>query len=225
MSIAWAVVEHLDALDPRAARRALFATHYHELTELWPSSWRSVLNLRMAVRETGRRRRVPAPCGARRLRPVLRDPRGAAGGHTAWSWSQRARRSWPTSRATSTIGTATAATGPSGTRKAGKRRRTTAVTVRSARPGLLSRRRSAESPGRPGDPRGAERCRSPDRLTPIEALQPPGWRTGAAARAGVDDGGGSTVRRTSASASRRGRSRRPLPAWSAGAGRRPYPKG
>jgi DNA mismatch repair protein MutS len=51
LSIAWAVVEHLDAL-AGGAPRTLFATHYHELTEL-EAELRSVVNLRMAVRESG----------------------------------------------------------------------------------------------------------------------------------------------------------------------------
>jgi len=51
LSIAWAVVEHLDALRG-GAPRTLFATHYHELTELAVER-KTVLNLRMAVREWG----------------------------------------------------------------------------------------------------------------------------------------------------------------------------
>jgi DNA mismatch repair protein MutS len=51
MSIAWAVVEHIAAL-PGGAPRALFATHYHELTGL-AVELPSVLNLRIAVREAG----------------------------------------------------------------------------------------------------------------------------------------------------------------------------
>jgi DNA mismatch repair protein MutS len=49
LSIAWAVVESLHAL-PGGAPRTLFATHYHELTEL-AVELESVFNLRMAVRE------------------------------------------------------------------------------------------------------------------------------------------------------------------------------
>jgi len=51
MSIAWAVVEHLSAR-PGGAPRTLFATHYHELTEL-AAELQTVKNLRMAVRERG----------------------------------------------------------------------------------------------------------------------------------------------------------------------------
>ena len=51
LSIAWAVVEFLNS-DPAAAPRTLFATHYHELTEL-AVELETVLNLRMAVKEWG----------------------------------------------------------------------------------------------------------------------------------------------------------------------------
>jgi DNA mismatch repair protein MutS len=51
LSIAWAVIEHLDARHG-GAPRTLFATHYHELTEL-AVELDSVINLRMAVREWG----------------------------------------------------------------------------------------------------------------------------------------------------------------------------
>ena len=53
LAIAWAVVEHLAHRDG-GAPRTLFATHYHELTEL-AVVLPSVLNLRMAVREWGER--------------------------------------------------------------------------------------------------------------------------------------------------------------------------
>jgi DNA mismatch repair protein MutS len=51
LSIAWAVVEHL-CRDAARAPRTLFATHYHELTEL-AVELAGVLNLRMAVRGHG----------------------------------------------------------------------------------------------------------------------------------------------------------------------------
>ena len=51
LSIAWAVVEHL-AMLAGGAPRTLFATHYHELTEL-AAELGSIVNLRMAVRESG----------------------------------------------------------------------------------------------------------------------------------------------------------------------------
>ena len=53
LAIAWAVVEHLCAL-PAGIPRTLFATHYHELTELSVAS-PSIVNLRMAVKEWGER--------------------------------------------------------------------------------------------------------------------------------------------------------------------------
>jgi DNA mismatch repair protein MutS len=51
LSIAWAVVEHLHKVE-QGVPRTLFATHYHELTEL-AVELDSVTNLRMAVRERG----------------------------------------------------------------------------------------------------------------------------------------------------------------------------
>ncbi len=51
LSIAWAVVEQLHARRPTPPR-TLFATHYHELTEL-AVELPAVLNCRMAVRERG----------------------------------------------------------------------------------------------------------------------------------------------------------------------------
>jgi DNA mismatch repair protein MutS len=51
MAIAWAVVEHLHE-DSRLAPKALFATHYHELTELEGTLPR-VANAHIAVREHG----------------------------------------------------------------------------------------------------------------------------------------------------------------------------
>jgi DNA mismatch repair protein MutS len=53
LSIAWAVVEHLHAL-LGGAPRTLFATHYHELTEL-AVELPHIVNLRLAVREHGER--------------------------------------------------------------------------------------------------------------------------------------------------------------------------
>ena len=53
LAIAWAVVEYLQRLDG-GAPRTLFATHYHELTEL-AVTLSGIVNLRMAVREWGDR--------------------------------------------------------------------------------------------------------------------------------------------------------------------------
>ncbi len=53
LAIAWAVVEYLHQL-PGGAPRTLFATHYHELTEL-AVTLPGIVNLRMAVREWGER--------------------------------------------------------------------------------------------------------------------------------------------------------------------------
>ncbi|MBM3774003.1 MAG: DNA mismatch repair protein MutS [Acidobacteria bacterium] len=49
LALAWAVVEHIHA---RTRARTLFATHYHELTEL-AAELEGVRNLRVAVKESG----------------------------------------------------------------------------------------------------------------------------------------------------------------------------
>jgi DNA mismatch repair protein MutS len=51
LSLAWAVVEHISA---RTRAKTLFATHYHELTEL-AEQLEGVRNLRVAVKEAGDR--------------------------------------------------------------------------------------------------------------------------------------------------------------------------
>ena len=66
LSIAWAVVEYLHEVN---RCRALFATHYHELTAL-AGRLAEVANVTMDVREWQRRDRVPAQGEARRRRPL-----------------------------------------------------------------------------------------------------------------------------------------------------------
>jgi DNA mismatch repair protein MutS len=51
LSLAWAIVEHLAGEDGRAGPRTLFATHYHELTDLEERLAPRVKNLHVAVRE------------------------------------------------------------------------------------------------------------------------------------------------------------------------------
>jgi DNA mismatch repair protein MutS len=54
LSLAWAIAEHLAGADGLAYRpRTLFATHYHELTELEERLGGRVQNLHVAVREWG----------------------------------------------------------------------------------------------------------------------------------------------------------------------------
>ena len=77
LSIAWAVAEHL-ATSPRARPKTLFATHYHELTDL-ADSVPGVINAHVAVQEwkddiVFLHKILPGP-----LRPQLRHPRRPAG--------------------------------------------------------------------------------------------------------------------------------------------------
>jgi DNA mismatch repair protein MutS len=51
LSLAWAIVEHLAGASPAPAPRTLFATHYHELTDLEERLKGRILNLHVAVRE------------------------------------------------------------------------------------------------------------------------------------------------------------------------------
>ena len=73
LSIAWAVVEHLHEVN---RCRGLFATHYHELTALAAGSSAGLPD--HAGQGVAGRCGVPARGRARRRRPLLRHPRGAA---------------------------------------------------------------------------------------------------------------------------------------------------
>ncbi|MCA9306406.1 MAG: DNA mismatch repair protein MutS [Phycisphaerales bacterium] len=53
LSLAWAIAEHLAQSPPAPAPRTLFATHYHEITDLADRSPESIKNLHVAVREWG----------------------------------------------------------------------------------------------------------------------------------------------------------------------------
>ncbi|TKJ40265.1 DNA mismatch repair protein MutS [candidate division LCP-89 bacterium B3_LCP] len=67
LSLAWAIVEHLET-DPKLQARSLFATHYHELTEL-AQLFEGVQNLNVAVKQWGDeisflRKIIPGSAGA-----------------------------------------------------------------------------------------------------------------------------------------------------------------
>lgn len=67
MSLAWSIVEHMET-NPRLQARSLFATHYHELTEL-ENFFDGVKNLNVAVKQWGDeisflRKIVPGSAGA-----------------------------------------------------------------------------------------------------------------------------------------------------------------
>ena len=77
LSLAWAVAEHL-ASNPKARPKTIFATHYHELTDL-ADALPGVANFHVVVREwkddiVFLRKVVPGPLG-----PQLRHPGRAAG--------------------------------------------------------------------------------------------------------------------------------------------------
>ncbi len=68
VSIAWAVSEHLHE---RTGCKTVFATHYHELTQL-ANELDALRNYNVAVRETGDQILFLAPARAGRRRPVVR---------------------------------------------------------------------------------------------------------------------------------------------------------
>ena len=76
VAIAWAVTEHLH---DQIGCKTIFATHYHELTQLTEDAGARAQLQRGGARG-GRRDRVPAPARAGRRRPLLRHPRRAARG-------------------------------------------------------------------------------------------------------------------------------------------------
>ena len=97
LSIAWAVAEHL-ATNTRARPKTLFATHYHELTDLADGVARRGQRARGRAGVEGRHR-LPAQDPAGPLRSQLRHPRGAAGRacRRTW-WPAPATFSGPSSR-------------------------------------------------------------------------------------------------------------------------------
>ncbi len=81
LSIAWAVAEHL-ATNSRARPKTLFATHYHELTDLADAVARRGELPRHGAR-VSRRDRVPAQDRGGPIGSQLRHPGGAARGPSA----------------------------------------------------------------------------------------------------------------------------------------------
>ena len=75
LALAWAVVEHIHA---RTRAKTLFATHYHELTEL-ADLLEGVRNLRVTVKEVGREHHLPPQSRAGQGRSQLWHRSGAAG--------------------------------------------------------------------------------------------------------------------------------------------------
>ena len=75
LALAWAVVEHIHQ---HTRAKTLFATHYHELTEL-AEQLDGVRNLRVSVKEAGDRIIFLRKSRARQGRPQLRHRSGAPG--------------------------------------------------------------------------------------------------------------------------------------------------
>ena len=94
ISLAWAVVEHLHE---HVGCRTLFATHYHELTDLAKSLAGREEPERGGARVAGRGG-LPAQDRRRRGRQELRHPRGPAGRRAARGDRAVARRFWPSWR-------------------------------------------------------------------------------------------------------------------------------
>ena len=91
LSLAWAIVEHLH---DHIGCRTLFATHYHELTDLAQTlAERAELQRRGA--RVGRPGRVPAQDRRRRGRQELRHPRRPPGRRAARSESSGPSKSSP----------------------------------------------------------------------------------------------------------------------------------
>jgi DNA mismatch repair protein MutS len=90
LALAWAIVEDLHE---RIGCRALFATHYHQLTEL-AARLEASCNQLASPCASGGRDRLPAQDRRRRHRPLLRHPRRAPRGRAASTcWSVRWRAS------------------------------------------------------------------------------------------------------------------------------------
>ena len=83
LSLAWAIAEHIAA---NVRCRTLFATHYHELTDL-AQRFNGVRNLNVAVREWEDQVDLPAPHRRRRHRPL-------ATASTSPAWPASPARSW-----------------------------------------------------------------------------------------------------------------------------------
>ena len=76
LSIAWAVAEYL-ATNPKVRPKTLFATHYHELTDLADAT-PGVVNFHVVGARVEGRHHLPAQDRAGPVRPQLRHPGGAA---------------------------------------------------------------------------------------------------------------------------------------------------
>ena len=151
LSIAWAVAEHL-ATNPRARPKTIFATHYHELTDL-ADGIPGVVNYHVAAREwhddiVFLRKVVPGRVG-----PQLRHPGGAA--RRACRHGGRPRARDPRARSSTTSW-----------RAAAGRRSAATPTEPQQQLGLFQARPRRR---RNGWWTGCSRS-TPNRMTPLEAL-------------------------------------------------------
>ena len=107
LSLAWAVAEHL-ATNPRARPKTLFATHYHELTDL-ADALPGVVNFHVVVARVEGRHRLPAQ-DRRRADPI-------AATASRWRGSPACRRrSSPAPGRSSTASSATSCRAAAGRR-------------------------------------------------------------------------------------------------------------
>ncbi len=91
LSLAWSIVEHIH---DHIGCRTLFATHYHELTDL-EDQLPGVRNFNVAVKEWDDQVDVPAPDRSRRGRQELRHSRRPTGRRAALGQRARPRSAAP----------------------------------------------------------------------------------------------------------------------------------
>ena len=142
LSIAWAVAEHL-ASNSRARPKTIFATHYHELTDLADAlpARRQLSRRRPRVE---RRHRLPPQGRARAVGPELRHPGRPAGGPAAGRRPARARNP-ERARARRAV--------PRRTAVAQRQRFRSAAATGTLRDGGARRRRDPSPPARAGHQR------------------------------------------------------------------------
>jgi DNA mismatch repair protein MutS len=154
LALAWAVTEHLhEAGGPRP--RTVFATHYHELTQLSERLPR-LANAHVAVKEWGDGVAVPASHRRGPGRAQLRHPRREARGTARASVIERARVVLAELERERTV---------EELERAGRRPR------RAAEPASLPLFEAPPAPAAEHPVTAELRALAPERMTPLEALQ------------------------------------------------------